>query len=45
MNTATPIDEECTDVSFAYAVRTEGEPHKERLAQAVIKHLEEQRER
>jgi phenylpropionate dioxygenase-like ring-hydroxylating dioxygenase large terminal subunit len=42
MNTATPIDEEYTDVSFAYTVRTEGDPHKERLAQAVIKDLEAQ---
>ena len=42
MNTATPIDEESTDVSFAYTVKTDGDEHKERLAQAVIKDLEQQ---
>ncbi len=39
MNSATPIDEETTDVSFAYTVRTEGDPRKEKLAKAVIADL------
>jgi len=39
MNTATPIDEDYTDVSFAYSVRTEGDARKERLAAAVVKDL------
>jgi phenylpropionate dioxygenase-like ring-hydroxylating dioxygenase large terminal subunit len=42
MNTATPIDEETVDVSFAYTVKTEGDERKEHLAQAVIKDLEQQ---
>lgn len=42
MNTCTPIDEEYTDVSFAYTVKTEGDERKEQLAQAVIADLEQQ---
>jgi phenylpropionate dioxygenase-like ring-hydroxylating dioxygenase large terminal subunit len=42
MNTATPIDEDSVDVSFAYAVKTEGDAGKERLAQSVIEDLEKQ---
>ena len=42
VNTATPIDEEQTDVSFAYTVRSEGDPRKERLAAAVIEDLKNQ---
>jgi phenylpropionate dioxygenase-like ring-hydroxylating dioxygenase large terminal subunit len=39
MNTATPIDEEYTDVSFAYSVKTEGDPRKEKLAVKVVQDL------
>ncbi len=42
MNTATPIDEEYVDVSFAYSAKTGGDERKEHLAQAVIKDLEQQ---
>jgi phenylpropionate dioxygenase-like ring-hydroxylating dioxygenase large terminal subunit len=42
MNTSTPIDEETTDVSFAYTVKTEGDPGKARLAEAVVKDLVQQ---
>jgi len=42
INTATPIDEERTDVSFAYTVRADGDTRKIHLAEAVIKDLKEQ---
>jgi hypothetical protein len=42
MNTATPIDADDTDISFAYSVRTEGDPRKERLADKVVADLVEQ---
>ena len=42
MNTATPIDEENTDVSFAYTVKTDGDPRKEKLADAVVRDLKNQ---
>jgi phenylpropionate dioxygenase-like ring-hydroxylating dioxygenase large terminal subunit len=42
MNTATPIDEERTDVRFCYTVKTEGETRKTHLAEAVIKDLKQQ---
>ena len=42
MNTATPIDEEQTDVSFAYTVKAEGDTRKTHLAEAVVKDLKQQ---
>ncbi|MBW2272271.1 MAG: Rieske 2Fe-2S domain-containing protein [Deltaproteobacteria bacterium] len=42
MNTATPIDEDYTDVSFAYTVKTEGDTQKSHLAEAIIKDLKQQ---
>lgn len=39
MNTATPIDEDYTDVSFAYSVKTEGDPRKEKLATKIVADL------
>ena len=42
MNTATPIDEERSDVRFAYTVKTEGDTRKAHLAEAVIKDLKQQ---
>ena len=42
LNTATPIDDERTDVSFAYTVKTDGDPRKEKLAVSVIRDLEQQ---
>jgi hypothetical protein len=45
MNTATPIDEERTDVRFTYTVKVEGDTRKMHLADAVIKDLKEQFER
>jgi phenylpropionate dioxygenase-like ring-hydroxylating dioxygenase large terminal subunit len=42
VNTATPVDEELTDVSFSYTVRSENEERKEHLAEAVIKDLKQQ---
>ncbi len=42
MNTATPIDESQTDLSFAYTVRAQGDPRKLRLAEAVVKDLKNQ---
>jgi len=39
LNTATPMDEETTDVSFMYTVKTEGHPRKEKLAAAVVDDL------
>jgi len=39
MNTATPIDETTTDVSFAYSVKTEGDPRKEKLATKIVADL------
>jgi phenylpropionate dioxygenase-like ring-hydroxylating dioxygenase large terminal subunit len=42
MNTATPIDANETDVSFAYTVRDEGDARKGHLAEAVIKDLKQQ---
>jgi hypothetical protein len=43
LNTATPIDEETTDVSFAYSVSTEGGADAARgVGAAIIKDLEKQ---
>jgi phenylpropionate dioxygenase-like ring-hydroxylating dioxygenase large terminal subunit len=42
MNTSTPIDEENTDVSFAYSVKADGETQKLHLADAVILDLKQQ---
>jgi 3-ketosteroid 9alpha-monooxygenase subunit A len=42
MNTATPIDEERTDVSFCYTVKSEGDTRKGHLADAVVKDLKQQ---
>ena len=43
LNTATPIDEEHTDVSFAYTVNTEGDEKKALgVGAAIIKDLEKQ---
>ena len=42
VNTATPIDDETTDVRFAYTVKTDGDPRKSRLADAIIKDLKQQ---
>jgi hypothetical protein len=42
MNTATPIDESQTDLSFAYTVKAEGDPRKQRLADAIVKDLKNQ---
>ena len=39
MNTATPIDEDYTDISFAYSVKTEGDPRKEKLAVKIVADL------
>ena len=39
VNTTTPIDETTTDVSFAYSVKTEGDPRKEKLAAKIIADL------
>lgn len=42
INTATPIDEQRTDVSFAYTVRAAGDTRSQHLAEAVIEDLKEQ---
>ena len=42
INTATPIDEENTDVSFAYTVKADGDERKQHLADAIIKDLKNQ---
>ena len=42
MNTATPIDEEMTDVRFSYTVRVDGDTRKTHLAEAVIMDLKQQ---
>ncbi|MFQ5417086.1 MAG: Rieske 2Fe-2S domain-containing protein [Myxococcota bacterium] len=42
MNTSTPIDEDFTDVSFAYSIKTDGDPAKQGLAKAVQDDLVEQ---
>jgi phenylpropionate dioxygenase-like ring-hydroxylating dioxygenase large terminal subunit len=42
MNTATPIDEERTDVEFCYIVKVEDDDRKARLAEAVVKDLKQQ---
>ena len=42
VNTATPVDEETTDVSFAYTVRTEGDERKRHLADAIVADLKDQ---
>jgi 3-ketosteroid 9alpha-monooxygenase subunit A len=42
VNTATPIDDEYSDVRFAYTVKTDGDPGKSRLAAAIIKDLKQQ---
>ena len=42
MNTATPIDEERSDVRFSYSVKVDGDTRKAHLAEAVIKDLKQQ---
>ncbi len=42
LNTATPIDEDDTDVSFSYSVRHEGDEQKKRVGAARIRDLEHQ---
>jgi 3-ketosteroid 9alpha-monooxygenase subunit A len=42
VNTSTPIDDEMTDVQFAYTVKAEGETRKQHLAEAIIKDLRQQ---
>ena len=42
INTATPIDEENTDVSFAYTVQADGAERQQHLADAIIKDLRNQ---
>jgi 3-ketosteroid 9alpha-monooxygenase subunit A len=42
VNTATPIDEEYTDVRFAYTVKTDGDPGRSNLAAAIIEDLKRQ---
>ena len=42
MNTSTPIDQEMTDVSFAYTVRACGEERKLHLAEAIVEDLKNQ---
>jgi len=42
VNTATPIDDEYTDVRFAYTVKTDQDPGKANLAAAIIKDLKQQ---
>jgi 3-ketosteroid 9alpha-monooxygenase subunit A len=42
VNTATPIDEQYTDVHFGYTVKTDGDARKGRLADAIIKDLKRQ---
>jgi len=42
MNTSTPIDEEFTDVSFQCTVRTDGDERKARLADKIVKDMEQQ---
>jgi 3-ketosteroid 9alpha-monooxygenase subunit A len=42
VNTATPIDEEYTDVRFGYTVKTGGDPGKSHLAAAISKDLKQQ---
>jgi phenylpropionate dioxygenase-like ring-hydroxylating dioxygenase large terminal subunit len=42
VNTSTPIDEETTETSFLYSVKTDGEERKEHLAQKIVKDLLQQ---
>jgi len=42
MNSATPIDEERTDVEFCYIVKVDDDDRKARLAEAVVKDLKQQ---
>jgi hypothetical protein len=42
VNTATPIDDEYTDVRFGYTVKTDRDPGKLRLAHAIIEDLKQQ---
>ena len=42
VNTATPIDDEYTDVRFGYTVKTAGDPKKSGLARAIIEDLKNQ---
>jgi 3-ketosteroid 9alpha-monooxygenase subunit A len=42
LNTATPIDEDRTDVSFSYSVLHAGDEHKKRIGSARIRNLEHQ---
>lgn len=42
VNTATPIDDEYSDVRFAYTVKTDRDPSKRGLARAIIEDLKQQ---
>jgi hypothetical protein len=42
VNTATPIDDEYSDVRFAYTVKTDRDPGKANLAAAIIEDLKQQ---
>jgi 3-ketosteroid 9alpha-monooxygenase subunit A len=42
VNTATPIDDEYSDVRFAYTVKTDGDTRKSKLAHAIIEDLKRQ---
>jgi len=42
VNTATPIDDEYSDIKFAYTVKTDQDPGKKNLASAIIKDLKQQ---
>jgi 3-ketosteroid 9alpha-monooxygenase subunit A len=39
VNTSTPIDEETTETSFVYSVKTDGDDRKERLATKIVEDL------
>lgn len=39
VNTSTPIDEETTETSFVYSVKTDGDDRKERLATKIVQDL------
>ena len=42
LNTSTPIDEEMTETSFLYTVKTDGDERKERLAKKIVEDLLDQ---
>ncbi|HIF99621.1 MAG TPA: aromatic ring-hydroxylating dioxygenase subunit alpha [Myxococcales bacterium] len=42
LNTSTAIDQENTDVSFAYSVKFDGDPKKKKLAESVVRDLKQQ---